>query len=396
MALEVRFQPAFSTPRPRTPERIPPKRFEARLGYLSASRVAEGTRLTAPGRASFLEKHREMKNNTLPQAAPVAVEKSDSPRQGNPLPGSQFIIKWAGPPVHERTMVQTLPEICSIWREFIANRDCFDGSKESLVVLAVNIQRHLIGWHLVSTGNANETSCSPREVLRAALMLDAHGIVLVHNHPTGVLIVSRPDELATRSIASACVQVGVRLLDHVIVNSEGTEAVSIRTERGACFTDLRAAEVETRPQALPSSANHESLENDMFRAAMLEVPAEKMLVPLPRGKHWVAAPVDAFLILAQTIRGMTKEAWVSEWNERGGLQRHHKRVQSFKIRFTHKIEVSADDFQQLQAAALEVGHTPKELIAAKAWQVSYKVPYSKSIGSSPVLDHGKILQFPTR
>lgn len=298
-------------------------------------------------------------------------------------------------------MVQTLPEIRSIWREFVASRECFDGSKESMVLLAVNIHRHFIGWHLVSTGSANETMCSPREVLRAALMLDAAGIILVHNHPSGVLSVSRPDELATRALASACEQVGVRLIDHVIVNSEGTAAVSIRTERGACFTDLRAAELENRTQSAPLKANRERLESDMITAALLEVPPEKMLVSIPRGMFWCAAPVTVFAVVAEHIRGMTQEAWVSEWNERAGLKRHqlkrhHKRVQSFKIRFNLQIKVSADDFKHLRAAAAEVGHTPEELIAAKAWQVSFKIPHSKSTGITLVLDHGKILHFPTK
>lgn len=52
---------------------------------------------------------------------------------------------------------------------------------------------------------------------RAALLLNATGIILVHNHPSGGAIPSADDDRLTRDMARAGLLIDIPLVDHVIV-----------------------------------------------------------------------------------------------------------------------------------------------------------------------------------
>lgn len=57
--------------------------------------------------------------------------------------------------------------------------------------------------------------------MTAALKANAVAIILSHNHPSGNLKPSRPDEELTQKIKQAGMFLDIQVLDHVIVTSEG-------------------------------------------------------------------------------------------------------------------------------------------------------------------------------
>ena len=50
---------------------------------------------------------------------------------------------------------------------------------------------------------------------------DACNIILSHNHPSGNLKPSRADEELTKKIATAGMYLDIKVIDHIIVTSEG-------------------------------------------------------------------------------------------------------------------------------------------------------------------------------
>ena len=58
---------------------------------------------------------------------------------------------------------------------------------------------------------------SPRELLKAAILSNATGIIMLHNHPSGSLQPSRQDISLTDKLKMVCDLVDVKLLDHIIV-----------------------------------------------------------------------------------------------------------------------------------------------------------------------------------
>lgn len=74
-----------------------------------------------------------------------------------------------------------------------------------------------------------QTSVYPREVVRAALGLNAAAVILAHNHPSGHAEPSRADEVLTQTLKSALALVDVRVLDHFVV---AADTVTSFAERG--------------------------------------------------------------------------------------------------------------------------------------------------------------------
>jgi DNA repair protein RadC len=78
-------------------------------------------------------------------------------------------------------------------------------------------------------GTLTQTSVYPREVVRAALKVNAASMIVAHNHPSGSHEPSQADRMLTRTLREALALVDVALLDHFIVSD--TVVVSL-AERG--------------------------------------------------------------------------------------------------------------------------------------------------------------------
>lgn len=76
----------------------------------------------------------------------------------------------------------------------------------------------------ISSGTLNESIAHPRDILRPAVIHNAYGFVLAHNHPSGNPAPSRPDDLLTERVRECAKLLGVRFLDHVIIGKP-TETV---------------------------------------------------------------------------------------------------------------------------------------------------------------------------
>lgn len=88
---------------------------------------------------------------------------------------------------------------------------------EEMWVLSVDGANRLRGMRRVAQGGLHGMSVVPGDILRAALWDGAAGFILAHNHPSGSLEASREDIETTVRLALAAQQLGVPLLDHVIL-----------------------------------------------------------------------------------------------------------------------------------------------------------------------------------
>lgn len=112
------------------------------------------------------------------------------------------------------------------------SRDCYqlllqtwDENKlefvEQFKVILMNRAQRVLGIYEMSTGGVTGTVADPKLVFIAALKANACNIILSHNHPSGNLKPSRADEDLTRKIKEAGIFLDIKVIDHVIVTSEG-------------------------------------------------------------------------------------------------------------------------------------------------------------------------------
>ncbi len=89
--------------------------------------------------------------------------------------------------------------------------------REYFVAIYIDAQNGVIDIEELFSGTANTSAVYPREVLRQALIRNATGLILAHNHPSGSTKPSRADIELTNTFVKACSLVGIRLLDHIII-----------------------------------------------------------------------------------------------------------------------------------------------------------------------------------
>ena len=103
------------------------------------------------------------------------------------------------------------------WQANVATAPHFNPDCECFAVLMLNVKRRIRGHHIVSIGSLTEAMAHPREVFRAAVIGAAHGIVLMHNHPSGDPEPSDADVRMTKRLVDAGRLLGIEVLDHVII-----------------------------------------------------------------------------------------------------------------------------------------------------------------------------------
>lgn len=88
---------------------------------------------------------------------------------------------------------------------------------ESFWAAMVDNKNRLISFVQVSQGTVDQAAVYSREVLALALKWQASGIILVHNHPGGDPTPSMQDKDLTYRVQKAAQEVGLRILDHLVV-----------------------------------------------------------------------------------------------------------------------------------------------------------------------------------
>lgn len=94
-------------------------------------------------------------------------------------------------------------------------------AREMFGVLYLTVQNELIEFLTMNEGTIDQVAVYPRRVIEEALARHAAGLILVHNHPSGVTAPSEEDKRLTRAIVDASRLFDVRVLDHIIVGGAG-------------------------------------------------------------------------------------------------------------------------------------------------------------------------------
>jgi DNA repair protein RadC len=91
---------------------------------------------------------------------------------------------------------------------------------ERASALYVNNTNHIIALMKLSEGSLKSAIIDPARVFQMALKLNAQGIVIIHNHPSGSLKPSKSDKEITTRIKSGADLLGFKLLDHIILTHD--------------------------------------------------------------------------------------------------------------------------------------------------------------------------------
>lgn len=96
---------------------------------------------------------------------------------------------------------------------------------EKVLMITLDDKGKLLGSHIISKGTVNESYISKRDAVKLALKDNATNVIISHNHPNSNSSPSAADIDMTISFKKLFRDVGIHLLDHVIVGENDVSLV---------------------------------------------------------------------------------------------------------------------------------------------------------------------------
>ena len=88
---------------------------------------------------------------------------------------------------------------------------------EVVLMLCLDNKRAILCCCEMGRGVVNTVNINIRRAVEKALRVKASTVILAHNHPGGLAIPSREDDIVTKNLYNALEIVGIHLEDHIIV-----------------------------------------------------------------------------------------------------------------------------------------------------------------------------------
>ncbi len=129
-------------------------------------------------------------------------------------------------PVPNDLLVCETPEqATAYWRLHLETHPYFNPECECFVVLFLNTRKRVKGHQLVTIGTMDTLLVHAREVFRAAILISASGVILLHNHPSGDPTPSEADIKVTRDLIRAGQILKIEVVDHVVIGRPGFQSL---------------------------------------------------------------------------------------------------------------------------------------------------------------------------
>lgn len=127
----------------------------------------------------------------------------------------------------KQKIIATNPEaVYQVMREILLWENEIDRDQEHFWCICLNNINMIINIELVSLGSVDEAIITPMQIFRIAIQKGAVRVILVHNHPSGMLVPSPRDI----DVTDRMIQVGlihhIEVCDHLIISMDGYYAFS--------------------------------------------------------------------------------------------------------------------------------------------------------------------------
>ncbi len=119
-------------------------------------------------------------------------------------------------PLNKKKKYRTLTDV----GEFLVSH--YSGArKEYFSALYFNSSMELIDVVVLSEGSASEAAVTPSRIAREAILKDASGVIIAHNHLGDSPLISHADRNLTNLVEATLSAVGIPLIEHVVVSQAG-------------------------------------------------------------------------------------------------------------------------------------------------------------------------------
>ncbi len=112
-----------------------------------------------------------------------------------------------------KTLLNSTSLVHKYFSNLIGNK-----KQEKMLVILVDNKKRLINYKIMYKGTSNASLASPKEIFNYAVRENAEGIIIMHNHPSGIIIPSKADIELTNNLITSGKMIGIQIVDHLITN----------------------------------------------------------------------------------------------------------------------------------------------------------------------------------
>lgn len=135
-----------------------------------------------------------------------------------------------GNSVYSDMPISTPQDAISVMADVMAGLD-----REEVCVINLDSKGCPINFNVVSIGTINTSVVSGRELFKSAILSNASSMIILHNHPSSELRMSRSDRMVTEKMMYASLFLDIEIIDHIIVAGRTGETFSIREKHPEIF-----------------------------------------------------------------------------------------------------------------------------------------------------------------
>ena len=125
---------------------------------------------------------------------------------------AESMRRYAGDMVQPVPVYDTMSKVIEYLYRLFVGLD-----HERLYMLMFNDRLNMIDCVMLSKGTVNNSDVPMRNIVKKAVLKNATGIILTHNHPNGVPVPSESDLQVTEQVKNLLEMVDIVLMEHFIV-----------------------------------------------------------------------------------------------------------------------------------------------------------------------------------
>jgi DNA repair protein RadC len=108
-------------------------------------------------------------------------------------------------------------DVYKIMQQVLLRQNKIRRSQEYFWVIGLDNQNNVLFVELISIGGANRVNVSPPDVFRMGIYKLALKMILIHNHPSGVLKPSEGDKNFTDRLLKVGKIIDIKVIEHLII-----------------------------------------------------------------------------------------------------------------------------------------------------------------------------------
>ena len=120
----------------------------------------------------------------------------------------------------QKIKVLNANDIYAIMQQVLLRENKVRRNQEHFWVVGLDNQNKILFIELIGLGATNRVSADPPDVFRMAIYKLAVKMVLVHNHPSGVLEPSQQDKDFTDRMLKVGKLISIEVIDHLVITEE--------------------------------------------------------------------------------------------------------------------------------------------------------------------------------